>query len=122
MPRTEILAASWITLLDRHVRIAESDDDNLAGRILDVDSTLLALARRVERIVQRHLLTLVKVTFLGEGGFHLGVSPVSAYLLNASYNDALGIFENFSKVFAVSAALLYPAEPADRANAFDMTL
>ena len=70
MSRTEILAASWITLLDRHVRIAESDDDNLAGRILDVDSTLLSLTRCVERIVQRHLLALVKVTFLGEGGFH----------------------------------------------------
>ena len=70
MPRTEVLTSSWITLLDRHVRIAEANDDNLARRILDVDSTLLALARCVERIVQRHLLALIKVTFLGEGGFH----------------------------------------------------
>ena len=69
MPRTEVLTSSWITLLDRHVRIAEANDDNLARRILDVDSTLLALARCVERIVQRHLLALIKVTFLGEGGF-----------------------------------------------------
>ena len=95
MPRTEVLTSSWITLLDRHVRIAEANDDNLARRILDVDSTLLALARCVERIVQCHLLALIKVTFLGEGGFHFGVSPVSAYLLNASYSDALGMFENF---------------------------
>ena len=83
MPRTEILTASWITLLDRHVRIAESDDDNLAGRILDVDSTLLALARCVERIVQRHLLTLVKVTFLGEGGFQNAMSVFSTSLITS---------------------------------------
>ena len=45
MPRTKVLTAAWITLL--------------------------ALARCVERIVQRHLLALIKVTFLGEGGFQL---------------------------------------------------
>lgn len=70
MPRTEVLTTLRIRLLDLHVRIAEPDDDNLASRILDVDSTLLPLTRRVERIVQRHLLALIGITFLGEGGFH----------------------------------------------------
>lgn len=84
MPRAEVLTTLRIRFLDRHVRIAEPDNDNLASRILDVDSTLLPLARSVERLVERHLTPLVGVTFLGEGGFHLGSSPVSAYLLNAS--------------------------------------
>jgi len=57
-------------LLDLHVRIAEPDDDNLASRILDVHRALLPLARSVERLVERHLTTLVGVTFFGEGGFH----------------------------------------------------
>ena len=70
MPRTEVLSTLRIVALDFHVRIAEADDDNLASRILNVDSTLLPLTRRVERLVERHLLTLVGVTFLGEGGFH----------------------------------------------------
>ena len=84
MPRAEVLTTLRIRFLDRHVRIAEPDNDNLASRILDVDSTLLPLARSVERLVERHLTPLVGVTFFGEGGFHLGSSPVSAYLLNAS--------------------------------------
>jgi len=71
MPRTEVLSTLRIVALDFHIRIAEANDDNLTSRILDVDSTLLPLARRVERLVQRHLLALVDVTFLlGEGGFH----------------------------------------------------
>ena len=64
MPRTEVLTTLRIRLLDGHVRIAEPNNDNLASRILDVDSTLLPLTRRVERIVQRHLLALVGITFL----------------------------------------------------------
>ena len=70
MPRTEVLTTLRIRLLDLHVRIAEPNDDNLASRILDVDRTLLPLTRSVERIVQRHLLALIGITFLGEGGFH----------------------------------------------------
>lgn len=71
MPRAEVLTTLRIVALDFHVRVAEANDDNLASRILDVDSTLLPLTRRVERLVQRHLLALVGVTFLlGEGGFH----------------------------------------------------
>ena len=69
-PRTEVLTTLRIRLLDLHVRIAEPNDDNLASRILDVHRTLLPLTRRVERIVQRHLLALIGITFLGEGGFH----------------------------------------------------
>ena len=84
MPRAEVLATLRIGFLDGHIRVAEANDDNLASRILDVDSTLLPLARSVERLVERHLTPLVGVTFFGEGGFHLGSSPVSAYLLNAS--------------------------------------
>ena len=70
MPRTEVLTTLRIRLLDRHVRIAESDLDDVAAVVLNVDSTLLPLTRRVERLVKRHLLALIGVTFLGEGGFH----------------------------------------------------
>lgn len=70
MPRAEVLTTLRIVALDFHVRIAEANDDNLTSRILDVDSTLLPLARSVERLVERHLLALVTVTFFGEGGFH----------------------------------------------------
>ena len=70
MPRAEVLTTFRIGFLDPHIRIAKANDDNLASRILDVDSTLLPLARRVEWLVQRHLLAVVDVTFLGEGGFH----------------------------------------------------
>ena len=81
MPRTEVLTTLRIRLLDLHVRIAEPNDDNLASRILDVHRTLLPLTRSVERIVQRHLLALIGITFLGEGGFHwglLGIAKVSS--------------------------------------------
>ncbi len=84
MPRAEVLTTLRIRLLDRHVRIAEPDDDNLASRILNVHRALLPLARSVERLVERHLTPLVGVTLFREGGFHFGSSPVSAYLLNAS--------------------------------------
>ena len=84
MPRAEVLTTLRIRFLDRHVRIAEPNDDNLASRILDVHRALLPLARSVERLVERHLTTLVGITFFGEGGFHFGSSPVSAYLPNAS--------------------------------------
>ena len=70
MPRAEVLTTLRIRLLDRHVRIAEPDNDNLASRILDVHRALLPLARSVERLVERHLLSVVGVTFFGEGGFH----------------------------------------------------
>ena len=70
MPRAEILTTLRIVAFDFHVRIAEPDDDNLASRILDVHRALLPLTRRVERLVERHLLALIGVTFFGEGGFH----------------------------------------------------
>ena len=70
MPRTEVLPTLRIRLLDRHVRIAESNLDDVAIVVFDVDSTLLPLSRRVERLVECHLLALVAITFLGEGGFH----------------------------------------------------
>ena len=66
MPRTEILATLRIRLLDRHIRIAEANDDNFVRRILNVHRALLPLTRRVEGLVQRHLLALISVTFLGE--------------------------------------------------------
>ena len=69
---------------DRHIRVSEANLDDVSIGVLDVDSTLLPLSRSVERLVQRHLLALVDVTFLGEGGFHFGSSPVSPYLLKAS--------------------------------------
>ena len=70
MPRTEVLPTLRIRLLDRHVRVAKSDLDDVAAVVLNVDSTLLPLSRRVERLVERHLLALVAITFFGEGGFH----------------------------------------------------
>jgi len=70
MPRTEALPTLRIRLLDRHVRIAKANLNDVAIVVLDVDSTLLPLTRRVERLVERHLLALIGVTFLGEGGFH----------------------------------------------------
>ena len=70
MPRAEVLTTLRIRLLDRHVRIAEANLNDVAVVVFDVDSTLLPLSRRVERLVERHLLTLVAITFFGEGGFH----------------------------------------------------
>ena len=70
MPRTKVLPPLRIQLLDRHVRVAESNLDDVATVVLNVDSTLLPLTRRVERLVERHLLALVGITFLGEGSFH----------------------------------------------------
>ena len=70
MPRAEVLTTLRIRLLDRHVRIAEANLDDVAAVVLNVDSTLLPLAGSVERLVERHLLALVAITFLGEGGFH----------------------------------------------------
>ena len=71
MPRAEVLTTFRIRLLDRHVRIAEANLDDVAVVVLNVDSTLLPLSRRVERLVECHLLALIGVTFLlGEGGFH----------------------------------------------------
>ena len=64
MPCAEVLTTLRIVALNLHIRIAEADDDNLASRILDVDSTLLPLTRSVERLVERHLLALIGVTFL----------------------------------------------------------
>lgn len=85
MPRAEVLTTLRIVALDFHVRVAEANLDDVAAVVLNVDSTLLPLTRSVERLVERHLLALVGVTFLlGEGGFHFGSSPVSPYLLSAS--------------------------------------
>ncbi|MFN9897728.1 MAG: hypothetical protein ACK55Z_02795 [bacterium] len=71
MPRTEVLTTLRIVALNLHIRIAEANLDDVAAVVLNVDGTLLPLSRRVERLVERHLLTLVGVTFLlGEGGFH----------------------------------------------------
>ena len=70
MPRAEALTTLRIVALDFHIRVAEANLDDVTIGVLDVDSTLLPLARSVERLVQRHLLALVDVTFLGEGGFH----------------------------------------------------
>lgn len=71
MPCAEVLTTLRIVALNLHVRIAESNLDDVAIVVFDVDSTLLSLSRRVERFVERHLLALIGVTFLlGEGGFH----------------------------------------------------
>ncbi len=74
MPRAEVLTTLRIVAFDFHVRIAEADDDNLASRILNVHRALLPLARSVERLVERHLTSLVGVTFFGERGFHFSRS------------------------------------------------
>jgi len=76
MPRTEILTTLRIRLLDRHIRIAEANDDDLVRRILNVHSTFFPLTRRVKGLVQRHLLALIGVTFLGKGGFHFSRSSL----------------------------------------------
>ena len=71
MPRAEVLTTLRIVALDFHIRVAKANLDDVAAVVFDVDSTLLPLTRRVERLVERHLLALVGVTFLlGEGGFH----------------------------------------------------
>lgn len=70
MPRTEVLTTLRIVALDFHVRVAEANLDDIAAVVLNVNSTLLPLSRRVERLVERHLLALVAITFFGEGGFH----------------------------------------------------
>ena len=70
MPRAEVLPTFRIVALNLHIRIAEANLNDVASRILNVDGTLLPLAGSVERLVERHLLALVGVTFLGEGGFH----------------------------------------------------
>ena len=72
MPRTEILATLRIRLLDSHVRIAKANLDDVAVVVPpDVHRALLPLTRRVEGLVQRHLLALIGAsTFLGERGFH----------------------------------------------------
>lgn len=70
MPCTKILTTLRIRLLDRHIRIAEANDDDFVRRILNVHRALLTLTRRVEWFVQRHFLALIGITFLGEGGFH----------------------------------------------------
>ncbi len=70
MPRAEVLPTLRIVAFDFHVRIAEANLDEVSAVVLNVDSTLLPLTRRVEGLVERHLLALVAITFLGEGGFH----------------------------------------------------
>jgi len=70
MPRTEVLTTLRIRLLDRHVGVSKANLDNVAVVVLDIDSTLLPLARSVERLVERHLTSLVGIALFGEGGFH----------------------------------------------------
>ena len=70
MPRAEVLATLRIRLFDRHVGVSKANLDDVAVVILDVHRALLPLARSVERLVERHLLSVVGVTFFGEGGFH----------------------------------------------------
>ena len=71
MPRTEILTTTGIRLLDRHVRIAEANLDDIAVVVPpDVHRALLPLTRRVEGLVECNLLALIGITFFGDGGFH----------------------------------------------------
>lgn len=70
MPRAEVLTTLRIVALNLHIRIAEANLDDVSAVVLNVDGTLLPFARSVERLVQRHLLALIGVTFFGEGGFH----------------------------------------------------
>ena len=73
-PCAEVLTTLRIVALNLHIRIAKANLDDVAAVVLDVDSTLLPLTRSVERLVERHLLALVAITFLGEGGFHFSRS------------------------------------------------
>jgi len=84
MPRAEVLTALRIVAFDFHVGVSKANLDDIAVVVLNVHRALLSLARSVERLVECHLLALIGVTFFGEGGFHFGSSPVSAYLLRAS--------------------------------------
>lgn len=70
MSRAEVLTTLRIVALNLHIWIAEANLDDVSAVVLNLDSTLLPLSRRVEGLVERHLLTLVAITFLGEGGFH----------------------------------------------------
>ena len=70
MPCAEVLPALRIVAFDFHVRIAEADLDHGTLGIANVHRALLPLARSVERLVERHLLALIGITFFGEGGFH----------------------------------------------------
>jgi len=70
MPRAEVLTTLRIRFLDRHVGVSKANLDDVAVVILDVHRALLPLARSVERLVERHLLALIGITFFGEGGFH----------------------------------------------------
>lgn len=66
MPRSKVFSAFRIRLLDPHIRISESDDYDLASRILNIHRALLPLAGSIERLVQCNVLSFVHVTFLGE--------------------------------------------------------
>ena len=68
MPRTEVLTTPRIVLFDGHIWVTESDLHNITIIVLHVHSTLLALAWSVERFVERHLLSLIGVTFFRERG------------------------------------------------------
>jgi len=61
--RAEILSTTWIVLFDGHVRVTEPYLHNIAIVVFHVHRALLALARSVERFVERHLLSLIGVTF-----------------------------------------------------------
>lgn len=67
--------------------VAKMDDNNLSVVVLHEDRLFLRIRRHplnLPRRIERHLSATPDVTFLGEGGFHSGSSPVSPYLLNAS--------------------------------------
>ena len=59
MPRTEVLPALRIITLDLHLRIAEANLDHSPLRVANINSLLLRLSRRLERLVQRDFLALV---------------------------------------------------------------
>jgi len=61
--RSEILSTTGIVLFDCHIRVTEPYLHNIAIIVLHVHRALLALARGVERFVERHLLSLIGVTF-----------------------------------------------------------
>jgi len=84
MPCAEVLTTLRIRFLDRHVGVSKANLDDVAVVVLDVHRALLPLARRVERLVERHLLALIGVTFFGEGGFHGSSFSTSSACLYSS--------------------------------------
>ena len=59
MPCAEVLPPLRIVLLDLHLRIAEANLDHSPLGVANINGPLLRLARSVERLVERDLLSLV---------------------------------------------------------------